>query len=215
MRYDNLEFLLRNPRIYRIVIAITIEVQAVSGAGIQISSSIGRDKSTPLGVIVAGVQVIQPGLPVVVVTAIANGVALGQVRTCAVGNGTIAPGVMYILPLFSPAVKKKPPRPRRPGWYMPDFTLLLPVRWFLIVHSPIHRHPRDHLPSIGTAHSLYNTPSIPAPEGPGIWDTDNSYPHWARNNKDCFPPPASASDTTLPAENRQKNQSEHRTFPVL
>ena len=198
----------------RIIVCINIGVQTINNQGID-CASLRRDEPTPLGVIITGVQVVKAGFAVIVIAAVANGIALGQVSARAVSDGAIAPGVMYILPYPPPAVKKKPPRPRRPGWYMPDFTLLLPVGWFLIVHSPIHRHPRDHLPSIGTAHSLYNTPSIPAPEGPGIWDIDNSYPRWARNSKYSIPALPSASDTTPPTENRQKNQSEHRTFPVL
>ena len=92
----------------RLVFSIITQVQAVGGFGIQVSGIIGADESTPLGVIVAGVQVIQPGLPVVVIAPIADGVAFSQVGACAVGNGTIAPGIMYILPLSSPTVKKMP-----------------------------------------------------------------------------------------------------------
>ena len=60
----------------RIIIAIAIQVQAVGGFGIQVAGIIRGDESSPLGVIVAGVQVIQPGLPVVVIAAVADGVGL-------------------------------------------------------------------------------------------------------------------------------------------
>ena len=66
------------------------------------------------GVIISALQVIQPGICVEVIATIAEGIEVGMVRRCAVimvSGSKITPSIMYILPLFSPAVKKKPPRP--------------------------------------------------------------------------------------------------------
>ena len=60
----------------RIIITVAIQVQAVGGFGIQVAGIIGADESAPVGVIITGVQVIQPGLPVVVIAPIADGVGL-------------------------------------------------------------------------------------------------------------------------------------------
>ena len=50
-----------------IIIAIAVEVQAVGGFGIQVSGIIGRDKSSPFGGVIPGVQIIQAGIFVVVI----------------------------------------------------------------------------------------------------------------------------------------------------
>ena len=57
-----------------------------------------RDKSSPLGGVVPGVAVIQAGVVIVVIATTTNRV-----------------GLIYILPNFPPAVKKKPPRLNWPG----------------------------------------------------------------------------------------------------
>ena len=62
--------------IHWIIIAIAIEIQSIDGFGVDIDGIIRGDESSPLGVIVAGVQVIQPGLPVVVIATVADGVGL-------------------------------------------------------------------------------------------------------------------------------------------
>ena len=87
-------------QIHRIVIAIAIEVQAVDGFRIQVSSIIGRDESTPLWGVISGVAVIQAGIVIVVITAITNGVGIcnGIIgSTCA--DRTVAPGVIQALDL--------------------------------------------------------------------------------------------------------------------
>ena len=62
--------------------------------GIQVSGIIRRNKSSPFGGVVPGVAIVQAGIVIVVIAAVADGV-----------------GLTYILPNFPPAVKKKPPRP--------------------------------------------------------------------------------------------------------
>ena len=76
--------------IYRIIIAVTIQVQAVGGFGVEVGGIIGRDKSAPFGRVIPGVAVVEAGVIVVVVAAITNGV-----------------GFAYILPSSPPGVKKK------------------------------------------------------------------------------------------------------------
>ena len=56
--------------IYRIIIAIAIEVQAVGGFGVQVGGVIRRDKSPPFRRIVPGVAVVQAG---VICTILATG----------------------------------------------------------------------------------------------------------------------------------------------
>ena len=62
----------------RVVIAVAIQVQAVDGFGIEIGGIIGRNKSSPLGAVIAGIAVVQAGFFVVVVATIAQGIALRQ-----------------------------------------------------------------------------------------------------------------------------------------
>lgn len=61
---------------HRIIAAMAIEVQAVDGFGGEVGSIIGRDKSAPFGAVISGVAVIQAGVVIVVIAAIANGVGL-------------------------------------------------------------------------------------------------------------------------------------------
>ena len=79
--------------IHRIIIAVTIQVQAIDRFGVEVGGIIGRDESAPFGGVIPGVAIIQAGVIVVVVAAVTDGV-----------------GLTYILPNFPPAVKKKPPR---------------------------------------------------------------------------------------------------------
>ena len=48
--------------IYRIVIAIAIEVQAVDGFGVEVGGIIGRNESAPLGAVISSVAVVQTGI---------------------------------------------------------------------------------------------------------------------------------------------------------
>ena len=96
--------------VYRIVIAIAIQVQTVDGFGIQVGGIIGRDKSSPLGGVVPGVAVIQAGIVIVVIATVADGICVCDGSISGAGsNGAVA--YTYILPNLPPAVKKKPPRP--------------------------------------------------------------------------------------------------------
>ena len=58
--------------IYRIIIAIAIEVQAVDGVGIQVGGIVRRDESAPLGRVIPGVTVVQASVMVEVVTIVTN-----------------------------------------------------------------------------------------------------------------------------------------------
>ena len=94
----------------RIVIAIAIQVQAVDGFGVQVGGIVGRDKSAPFGGVIPGVAVIQASVVIVVITAVTDGVGIGDSDVGGAGSyGAVAR--TYILPNLPPAVKKKPPRP--------------------------------------------------------------------------------------------------------
>ena len=45
-----------------IITAITIQIQAVDGFGIQVGGIIGGDESAPFGAVISGVAVIQTGI---------------------------------------------------------------------------------------------------------------------------------------------------------
>ena len=85
--------------IYRIVIAIAIQVQAIDRLGIQVGGIVGRDKSTPEGAVIPGVTVIQAGI---ISTVIAIGTKTGILTEPYFG--------ILILTSSRPTVKKKPPR---------------------------------------------------------------------------------------------------------
>jgi hypothetical protein len=93
-----------------IITAVAIEVQAIDGFGVEVGGIVGRDKSAPLGGVVPGVAVIQAGIVIVVITAVTDGVGIGDSDVGGAGSyGAVAR--TYILPNLPPAVKKKPPRP--------------------------------------------------------------------------------------------------------
>ena len=56
----------------RIITAITIQVQAVDGFGIQVGGIVRRDKSSPLGAVIAGVTVIQASVISIVIATVTN-----------------------------------------------------------------------------------------------------------------------------------------------
>ena len=86
--------------VHRIIIAIAIEVQAVDGFGIQLGSIIGRDESAPFGAVVSCITIVQAGVVIVVIAAIANGVCASQrIVGGIVGNGAVTPGVIQVLDL--------------------------------------------------------------------------------------------------------------------
>ena len=93
-----------------IITAVAIEVQAVYGFGVEVGGIVGRDKSAPFGAIIPGVAIIQAGIVIVVITAVTDGVGIGDSDVGGAGSyGAVAR--TYILPNLPPAVKKKPPRP--------------------------------------------------------------------------------------------------------
>ena len=109
--------------VYRIVITVTVQIQAVDGVGGEVGSTIGRDKSAPLGAVITSVAVIEASVVIVVIATVTNGVCIGDgIVGGFAGDGTVAPGIIqilghhiaagitYILPNFPPAVKKKSPR---------------------------------------------------------------------------------------------------------
>ena len=54
--------------------AITIQVQAIDRFGVEVGSAIGRNESSPLGVVVSCVTVVQASFSVVVIAPVADGV---------------------------------------------------------------------------------------------------------------------------------------------
>ena len=63
---------------YWIVPRIAIQVQTVDGFGIQVGGVIRGDKSSPLGGVIPGVAIIQAGIVIVVIAAVADGVGIGD-----------------------------------------------------------------------------------------------------------------------------------------
>ena len=67
-------------------------VQAVDGFGVEVGSIVRGDEATPLGGVVPGVAVVQAGIIVVVVAAIADGVGLRHSNIGGfTGNGAVTP----------------------------------------------------------------------------------------------------------------------------
>lgn len=73
---------------------IAIQVQAIGKIVIQVGGVVRADKPMPLGAVISCVAVIQAGIVIVVIATTTN-----------------RAGLIYILPNFPPAVKKKPPGP--------------------------------------------------------------------------------------------------------
>ena len=96
--------------IYRIVIAVTIQVQTIDGLGVEVGGIIGADESAPFGGVIPGVAVVQTRIVIVVIATVTDGVCVGDGVVGGAGSdGAIV--FTYILPSSPPAVKKKPPRP--------------------------------------------------------------------------------------------------------
>lgn len=56
----------------RIITAITIQVQAVYGFGVEVCGIIGRDKSAPFGTVIPGVAVVEAGVISIVIATVTN-----------------------------------------------------------------------------------------------------------------------------------------------
>ena len=59
-------------KVYQIVIAITIQVQAVDGVGVQVGGIVGRDESAPLRGVIPGITVVEAGVMVEAVVIVTN-----------------------------------------------------------------------------------------------------------------------------------------------
>ena len=79
----------------RIVIAVTVQVQAVDGGGVEVGSVVRADEAAPLRAVISGIAVVQAGFFVVVVATIANRVGFCDRRIA--GDGKIAPGIVKVL----------------------------------------------------------------------------------------------------------------------
>ena len=83
--------------INRIVIAITMQIQAVDSLGIQIGGIVGADESAPFGGVIPGVAVVQAGIVIVVITTVTDGVGVGDGGIGrARSNGAIAESIIEV-----------------------------------------------------------------------------------------------------------------------
>ena len=88
--------------IYRIIIAITIEIQSVNAFGINICRRIRGDKSSPKRAIISRIKVVQSGIFVVVISAISDRVRLSKrVVGRLTRDRAVAPRVVIVLYLES------------------------------------------------------------------------------------------------------------------
>lgn len=80
---------------YWIITAITIQVQTIDRLGVQVVSSIGADKSAPLGRVIPSIAVIQAGIVIVVVTTVTDRVGIGNSGVCGfTGDRAVTPGIV-------------------------------------------------------------------------------------------------------------------------
>ena len=79
-----------------IIVAIRVKVNSIRSIGIKVIYAVRRDKSTPLGVIISRVKVVELCFSIVVVTSITNRIIRGEV----IGNKrfccTITPSIVAI-----------------------------------------------------------------------------------------------------------------------
>ena len=62
----------RVKKVHRIIITITVTIQAIDGFGVQVGGIIGRDESSPLGGVIPGVAIIQAGIISIVIATVMN-----------------------------------------------------------------------------------------------------------------------------------------------
>jgi hypothetical protein len=91
-----------NGCVHRIVVRITVQVQAVDRFGVEVGGIVGRDKSAPLRAIVSSVAIVQAGVVIVVIATVTNGVGIcndgvGGFRR----NRAVALGIIQIFPLYA------------------------------------------------------------------------------------------------------------------
>ena len=86
--------------IYRIIIAITIEIQSVNAFGINICRRIRGDKSSPNRAIISRVKVVKSGIFVVVISEISDRVRVSKrIVGCLTRDHAIAPRIVVVLHL--------------------------------------------------------------------------------------------------------------------
>ena len=64
--------------IYRIIPTVRIQIKAVYGFGIQILYRIRIEEAAGFGIVISALEEIQPGLGVINITTVAEGVAVAQ-----------------------------------------------------------------------------------------------------------------------------------------
>ena len=82
----------------RVIVAIGVEVKTADGIGSEVGDIVDGDKPADLGIVVSGLQVVQPGFGIVVIPAIAEGIQRAEVAVGAVFNRMVTPrivGVFY------------------------------------------------------------------------------------------------------------------------
>ena len=84
----------------RIVITVTVQIQAIDGFSIQVGCVVRRNESAPFGAVISSVAIVQAGIIVVVVAAVTNGVCASQrIVGGFAGNGAVTPGIIQVLGL--------------------------------------------------------------------------------------------------------------------
>ena len=83
--------------IYRIITAVSVKIKSVGIFGINILGAIRRDKSTPLRVVIACVEVVELSSPIVVISSVSYGIGVCDVVITAVCDSAVAPRVVGVL----------------------------------------------------------------------------------------------------------------------
>ena len=84
-----------------IIPAISIKIETVIVCRIKVFEAIWRDESADFGIIVAAVQIVEPGLRIVVVPAVAERVDIQDFRADL--RQKVAPRIIFVLPEQVPA----------------------------------------------------------------------------------------------------------------
>ena len=82
--------------IHRIIITVSIKIKSVRIFGINILGTIRRDKSTPFGIIISRIEVVEFGFSIVVITAVSDGVIICQIVKSAICYLTVTPSIISI-----------------------------------------------------------------------------------------------------------------------
>ena len=84
-----------------IVSAINIKIESVNVCRIKVFEAIRRDKSSRFGIVVATVQIVEPGFRIVIIPAIAERVNIQDFRADL--RKKVAPRIVFVLPEQIPA----------------------------------------------------------------------------------------------------------------